>query len=132
MGDENIFIFGLTVDEVDGLRQRGYNPWDFYRQDDELRAVVDWLGSDYWIEGEHRPFGPVHDTLLDGGDRYMVMADFRAYVTCQARVDAAFRDPGAWARKAILNTARVGRFSSDRTIREYARDIWSLSPLRIP
>jgi starch phosphorylase len=132
VGADNIFIFGLTVDEVDALYARGYHPWDYYQKDEELRAVVDWLGSDYWTPGEAGAFGPLHHTLLDGGDPFLVLADFRAYCDCQARVDAAYRDPAAWARRAILNTARVGKFSSDRTIREYARDIWSLPPVRIP
>jgi len=131
VGDDNIFIFGLTVEQVDELRGRGYNPWDYYHADEELRAVVDWLGSDYWTPGEQGAFGPVHHTLLQGGDPYLVLADFRAYSDAQARVDAAYRDRAGWARRAILNTARVGKFSSDRTIREYANDIWKLAPLPI-
>ncbi|HEY1764078.1 MAG TPA: glycogen/starch/alpha-glucan phosphorylase [Opitutaceae bacterium] len=132
VGDENIFIFGMTVDEVDALRARGYSPWDYHRDDEEIRAILDWLGSDYWTPGEGGAFGAVHDTLLGGGDPYLVLADFRAYSDCQKKVDAAYRDRDAWARKAILNTARVGKFSSDRTIREYAGQIWSLSPVPIP
>jgi len=132
VGPENIFIFGMTVEEVEAKRAAGYHPWDYHRDDEELRAVVDWLGSDYWTPGEHGAFAGIHDTLLNGGDPYMVLADFRAYSACQARVDAAFRKREAWARMAIMNTARVGKFSSDRTIREYAKDIWSLSPAAIP
>jgi starch phosphorylase len=132
VGDENIFIFGMTVEEVEALRKRGYNPWDFHQGDEELRAAVDWLGSDYWTPGEHGAFFPIHDTLLSGGDPFMVLADFRSYSDCQKRVDAAYRDRAGWARKAILNTARVGKFSSDRTVREYAEQIWSLSPLPVP
>ncbi|HEY1764270.1 MAG TPA: glycogen/starch/alpha-glucan phosphorylase [Opitutaceae bacterium] len=132
VGEENIFIFGLTVEEVEALRSKGYNPWDIHQRDEEVRSLVDWLGSDYWTPGEHGAFGPVHDTLLNGGDPYLVLADFRAYSDCQARVDAAFRDKAGWARRAILNTARVGKFSSDRTIREYASDIWSLRPVPVP
>ena len=132
VGDENIFIFGMTVAEVEALRSRGYNPWDIHRDDEEIRAVVDWLGSDYWTPGEPGAFGLVHDTLLAGGDPYLVLADFRAYSDCQKKVDVAFRDKEAWAHKAILNTARTGKFSSDRTIREYANQIWSLKPVPIP
>jgi glycogen phosphorylase len=132
VGEENIFIFGMTEQEVEARRKKGYNPWDIHRDDEEVRAVVDWLGSDYWTPGEHGAFGLIHNTLLNGGDPYMVLADFRAYSDCQAKVDRAFRDRQAWARMAILNTARVGKFSSDRTIREYADQIWSLSPVRIP
>jgi starch phosphorylase len=132
VGDENIFIFGMTVEEVEALRARGYNPWDFHRADEELGAVVDWLGSDYWVPGEPSAFGAIHGTLLSGDDPYMVLADFRSYSDCQKKVDAAYRDRDGWARKALLNTARVGKFSSDRTIREYARDIWDLTPVPIP
>jgi starch phosphorylase len=132
VGPDNIFIFGLTVDGVEALHQRGYNPWDLYHADEELRAVIDWLGSDYWTPGEQGAFAAVHHTLLAGGDPYLVLADFRAYSDAQARVDAAYRDPAGWARRAILNTARMGKFSSDRTIREYAGDIWKLAPVAIP
>jgi starch phosphorylase len=126
VGGENIFIFGLTLEEVEALRARGYNPYDFYNRDEELRAVVDWIGSNFFAPQEDRALAPLHDSLLRGGDPFMVLADFRAYCDCQARVDAAYGDRAAWARMAILNTARVGKFSSDRTIREYARDIWDL------
>ena len=132
VGPDNIFIFGMTVEEVEAKRAKGYNPWDYHRDDEELRAIVDWLGSDYWTPGEHGAFAPIHDTLLNGGDPYMVLADFRSYSDCQAKVDAAFRDKDKWARMAILNTARVGKFSSDRTIREHATDIWSLGRVPIP
>jgi starch phosphorylase len=126
VGDDNIFIFGLTVEEVEALRAGGYQPWSRYQADEELRAVIDWIGSDYFTPGEHGAFAPLHDSLLHGGDPYMVLADFRSYSDCQARVDAAFRDRSGWARRAILNTARMGKFSSDRTIREYATEIWRL------
>jgi starch phosphorylase len=127
VGEENIFIFGNTVEKVEELRQRGYNPWDLYHGDEELRTVVDWLGSNYFTPNEPPgALSSVHHSLLEGGDPFMVLADFRAYSECQARVDGAYRDRARWARTAILNTARVGRFSSDRTIREYARDIWRL------
>lgn len=132
VGDDNIFIFGLTVEEVEELRAKGYKPWDYHQADEELRAVVDWLGSDFWTPGEGAAFSGIHGTLLGGGDPYMVLADYRSYSDCQKRVDAAYRERGSWARKAILNTARVGKFSSDRTIREYAQQIWNLTPLPIP
>jgi starch phosphorylase len=131
VGDENIFIFGLTVEEVEALWARGYNPWDYYNRDEELRAVIDWLGSDYFTPGEHGAFAQVHGSLLDGGDPYVLLADFRSYCDCQAKVDQAYRDKARWARMAILNTARMGKFSSDRTIREYARDIWNLAPVPV-
>jgi starch phosphorylase len=126
VGDDNIFIFGMTVEEVEALRSKGYNPWDFYHNDEELRVVVDWLGSNYFTPHEQNAFSHLHQSLLNGGDPFMVLADFRSYVECQDRVDAVYRNPSEWARKAILNTARMGKFSSDRTIREYADQIWHL------
>jgi starch phosphorylase len=131
-GADNIFIFGLKVEEVAALDARGYNPWDYYGRDEELRAVVDWLGSSYFTPGEAGAFGALHHSLLGGGDPYKLLADFRAYSDCHLRVEAAYRDPAGWARKAILNTARSGKFSSDRTIREYAEQIWSLPSVPVP
>ncbi|TAG27584.1 MAG: glycogen/starch/alpha-glucan phosphorylase [Verrucomicrobia bacterium] len=126
VGDDNIFIFGLTVPQVEALDAKGYSPWDYYHQDAELRAIIDWLGSDYFTPGEHHAFGPLHHSLTGGGDPYKCLADYRSYVLAHERVDAAYRDPVRWAKMAILNTARVGKFSSDRTIHEYAKQIWSL------
>ncbi len=131
VGAENIFIFGLTVQQVEALWSKGYNPWDYYHADEELRAVVDWLGSDYWTPGESGAFAAVHDSLLKHGDPFLVLADFRAYCEGQAKVDAAYRDQARWAKAAILNTARVGKFSSDRTIREYAEQIWKLPAVAV-
>ena len=131
VGDDNIFIFGLTVEQVVARQAAGYRPWDVYKADEELRAVVDWLGSDYFAPGEPEPFALTRNSLLQGDDPFMVLADFRAYSDAHLRVDAAYRDPAKWARMAILNTARMGKFSSDRTIREYAKDIWNLSPVPV-
>lgn len=125
VGPENIFIFGLTVEEVVLLRRKGYSPFDIYWNDEELRSVLEWLDSGFFT-----PFRDsthvVKSSLLEGGDPFLVMADYRDYVHCQAMVDRAYRDRSFWAEKAILNTARVGKFSSDRTIREYAEEIWKL------
>jgi starch phosphorylase len=131
VGDENIFIFGLTVEEVTALLKRGYNPWEYYNADEELRAMVDWLGSSFFTPGESGAFGAVHHSLLQGGDPFLVLADFRAYSDAHKRVEAAYRDQSSWARMAILNTARMGKFSSDRTIREYAKDIWNLPAVAV-
>ncbi len=132
VGDDNIFIFGLTVGEVAALDTRGYRPQDLCHADEELRAIVDWIGSDFFTPNEHGAFGALHHSLLAGGDPYKLLADFRSYSDCHARVDAAYRDQGKWAKMAILNTARMGKFSSDRTIREYARDIWRLPAVPVP
>ncbi len=129
VGDENIFIFGLTVEEVEDLWANGYNPYDLYWADPELKDVIDWLSSTAFAP--KGSFDMIRGSLLDGGDPYLCLADYRAYVAAQAKVDEAYRDPARWAKMAILNTARVGKFSSDRTIREYAEQIWGLSPVRV-
>ncbi|MDR2982933.1 MAG: glycogen/starch/alpha-glucan phosphorylase [Puniceicoccales bacterium] len=131
VGDDNIFIFGLNVEEVRELWARGYNPYDYYNQDEELKAVVDWLSSGYFTPEEPNAFISIVRSILDYGDPFLVMADYRSYVEAQERVDAAYRDKARWARMAILNTARVGKFSSDRTIHEYAKDIWKLKALPV-
>ena len=131
VGEKNIFIFGMTVDEVEALNAKGYKPWDYYTQDEELRAIIDWLGSDYWLPTEQGAFSLLHHSLLDGGDPFMVLADFRAYCDAQARVDLAYRDKSTWAEQAILNTARMGKFSSDRSIHEYAKQIWNQTAVPI-
>src|SRR6202000_1406800 len=125
-GPDNIFIFGMTVSEVHALLAKGYNPMDFYQADEELRACVDWIGSNYFTPDEPGALSSLQHTFTQGGDPYLCLADFRAYSDAQARVDAAYRDKARWAKMAIMNTARVGKFSSDRTIHEYAREIWNI------
>lgn len=132
VGDENIFIFGLTVDEVHDLVAKGYDNWSHYHNDGDLKQVVDWIGSDYFTPNEPGSCAPLRESLLDQGDPFLVMADYLAYCACQDRLDKAYRDRSVWARMAILNTARVGKFSSDRTISEYASDIWKLDPVPVP
>ncbi|MFA7344323.1 MAG: glycogen/starch/alpha-glucan family phosphorylase [Terrimicrobiaceae bacterium] len=132
VGEENIFIFGNTVEEVKALFAKGYNPGDYCGANDELRAVVDWVGSNYFTPDE--PPGvlqPLRDNLLYH-DPFLCLADFASYSEAQERVAAAFLDKARWAKMAILNTARVGKFSSDRTISEYAREIWKLDPVAVP
>ncbi|RKX34418.1 MAG: glycogen phosphorylase [Verrucomicrobia bacterium] len=131
VGDDNIFIFGLTVDQVYELQAKGYNCRDYYHANEDLRHVVDWVGSNYFSPDEPGVLAPLSESLLDHGDPFLVLADFADYCACQERVNAAYRDSVNWARKAILNTARVGKFSSDRTISEYARDIWKLNPVEV-
>jgi starch phosphorylase len=125
VGPDNIFICGLTVHEVEALVARGYNPMDYYLADEELRAVVDWVGSNYFTPDEPGVLAPLQYTFTHG-DPFLCLADFRSYSDAQKRVDEAYRDKARWAKMAILNTARVGKFSSDRTIHEYAREIWKL------
>jgi len=131
VGAENIFIFGMTVEEVTALVKKGYKPSEFYQADEELKAVVDWVGSNYFTPNE--PPGvlsSLRDNLLHS-DPFLVLADFRAYSDAQKLVDAAYRDKAGWAKMAILNTARMGKFSSDRTIKEYAKEIWKVEPVSI-
>ncbi len=127
VGPENFFLFGLTVEQVAELRGRGYDPWEYYRADKELKAVLDALSSGRFSPGEPRLFQPVVDSLLNGGDPYLCLADFRSYLECQEQVARAYGDQEDWSRKAILNVARSGKFSSDRTIREYAAEIWGVN-----
>tara|TARA_B100001248_G_scaffold262715_1_gene261385 strand:- start:1869 stop:4415 length:2547 start_codon:yes stop_codon:yes gene_type:complete len=131
VGDDNIFIFGLTVEEVQALKQQGYNSWDYYHGNAELQAVIDWLSGDFFTPEEGNVLYPVRHSLLEGGDPYLVLADYAEYCKAQAELEQAYRDPKRWARMAIMNTARVGKFSTDRTMREYAKDIWNLKPLPI-
>jgi starch phosphorylase len=126
VGPDNIFIFGLTVDQVEELWRNGYNPYDYYNADEELRAVVDWVGSNYFTPDEPGALASLKHSFLGGGDPYLCLADFRSYSDAQLKIDAAYRDKSRWAKMAIMNTARVGKFSSDRTIHEYAREIWNL------
>ena len=130
VGSANIFIFGNTVEQVDELRRQGYDPHAYYQRNEELKAALDWLASGYFAP--HWEIGQIVQSLLDGGDPFMVCADYEAYCRAQEEVDRAFSDRARWARMAILNTARVGKFSSDRTIREYARDIWKLERVDPP
>ncbi len=131
VGDENIFIFGMKVEDVDELRARGYNPWDVYHGNSELRAVLDWLRSDTFTDGEEHAFEPLVNSLLNGGDPFLALADYAAYIEAQDAVGEAYKDRSRWAKMAILNTARVGKFSSDRTIAEYAEDIWKVKPVKV-
>jgi starch phosphorylase len=127
VGAENFFLFGLTVDDVQQLRARGYRPWEIYEQNADLKAAIDLIASGHFSGGDRALFRPLLDALL-GHDEFMVLADYQAYVDCQAAVDRAWQDPSEWTRMAILNVARMGAFSSDRAIREYCADIWDIAP----
>lgn len=131
VGDDNIFIFGLTVEEVNALHARGYNPWDYYWGNAQLRNAIDWLASDFFT-GNADDFKPLRDSLLDHGDPYLVLADFASYAKAQQDVNDTYCNPAKWDRMAILNTARMGKFSSDRTIGEYAEKVWNLKPICLP
>jgi starch phosphorylase len=130
VGAENFFLFGLTAQEVAHVKAQGYRPRDYYLADPELREVIDLIRSGFFSRGDAELFRPLVDNLLHS-DPFLVLADFRAYVDCQQHVSAAYRDYEEWARMSIINCARSGKFSSDRTIREYCRDIWHVHPVPV-
>ena len=126
VGDDNIFIFGLTVDEVTETLNSGYNPKDYYYKDAEIKAVLDWLETDYFTPGKPGALVSIKQSLLDMGDPYLVLADFRAYSDAQIEVDKAYRDKERWAEMVIINTAMMGKFTSDRSIQDYVDRVWNL------
>jgi starch phosphorylase len=128
VGHENFFLFGLTADEVGRAKAAGYNPREIYDSNPELREALDLISSGAFSRGDHEMFRPLVDSLLNR-DEYMLLADYQAYVDCQQRVSDAYRDQRHWTQLSILNAARVGRFSSDRSIREYCREIWNAHPI---
>jgi glycogen phosphorylase len=130
VGADNFFLFGLSAAEVYTLKTQGYRPMDFYNSNAGLRDVIDLIRSGFFSRGDSELFRPLIDGLLNI-DPYLLLADFQSYVDCQAKVAAAFGDTERWTRMSILNTARSGRFSSDRTIREYCADIWRVKPVPI-
>jgi glycogen phosphorylase len=129
VGPENFFLFGLKAEEVDHMRHTGYAPVRFYESDPELKRAIDQIASGFFSPGEPHLFEPVADTLLRSGDYFLVLADYRSYVDTQGRVDELFGNKEEWTRKTILNTANMGKFSSDRAVMEYAREIWDVQPL---
>jgi starch phosphorylase len=129
VGEPNIYIFGLSPDDVRWYREQGsYRPRELYQNDAMLRRVMDALGSDRFCPEEQGLFRWIVDEILDRGDRYFHLADLPSYIEASRRAEKDYEETSTWARKAILNVARVGTFSSDRTIREYARDTWDIHP----
>jgi starch phosphorylase len=128
VGPENFFLFGLTSEEVQGLKTRGYSPRHYYQDDDELREALDLISSGFFSHGDRNLFKPLVDSLLYN-DEYLLLADYRSYVERQEEVGQIFHDVKRWTRMSILNAARMGKFSSDRAIREYCDYIWKVTPL---
>jgi starch phosphorylase len=126
-GEENFFLFGLTAEQVANNRS-WYNPHWHYDNEPETRAALDLIFSDYFSRHEPGIFAPLRDTLLTHGDFYMHLADLKSYLEADQRLVELYADPDAWVRKAILNIAGSGKFSSDRTIAEYAANIWNVEP----
>jgi starch phosphorylase len=129
VGDDNIFIFGLKTPEVVAMKQGGYQPMRYYEGNPHLKAVLDAIAGGVFSPAEPGRYRGLVDSLLWGGDHYLLLADYAAYVQTQSRVDALYRQPGEWAARAIANVAGMGMFSSDRTIGEYARQIWNVAPV---
>ena len=129
-GEDNFFLFGLTAEQVAGSRT-WYSPWWHYDNEPETRQVLELIRANAFSPGEPGIFTPVLDTLLSQGDHYMHLADLTSYVQTQAKVAALYAVPEEWARKAVLNVAFSGKFSSDRTISEYATHIWGAQPCPI-
>jgi glycogen phosphorylase len=127
VGEENFFLFGLTAEEVERRKAGGYEPRGIYESNPELRETIDLIDSGFFSEGDRGLFHLLIESLLTHDD-YMLLADYQSYVDCQQRVSWAYADQNNWTHMSILNTARVGRFSSDRSIREYCRDIWNIQP----
>jgi starch phosphorylase len=132
VGSDNIFIFGETVEGIEELKKSGYNPRVYYDQDEELKAVLDWLSSDFFSPNDGNVLSDLSDSLLDWGDPFYVLADYRAYVDAQDLAGKAYQNPTKWASMAIRNIAGSGKFSSDRTIGEYAKDVWNIKPVTVP
>ena len=130
VGDENIFIFGLLADEVVKLKSSGYNPRTYYESNAMLKRIIDMIGSDFFNKSEPGIFKPIIDSLL-GVDYYCLLADYQSYIDAQNKVSKLYQNKEEWTKMAILNVARVGKFSSDRSIKEYAEKIWKVEPVKI-
>ena len=130
VGAENFFLFGLTAEEVFDIKTKGYKPLDYYNTNSELKAVIDLIASGQFSKGNPDMFKPLIDSLLYN-DQYMLLADYQDYIECQEQVSQAFQDQGKWTKMSIYNSVRMGKFSSDRTIMEYAKEIWEAEPVKI-
>ncbi|MBW4468083.1 MAG: glycogen/starch/alpha-glucan phosphorylase [Pegethrix bostrychoides GSE-TBD4-15B] len=129
-GAENFFLFGLTAEEVAAVKAQGYNPASYYESNAELKGAIDLINSGHFSRGDTELFKPLTDKLMYQ-DPFLLFADYQAYIDCQDRVSAAYRDQEHWTRMSILNSARMGKFSSDRSIRDYCREIWAAEPVNV-
>ncbi|MBC7787641.1 MAG: glycogen/starch/alpha-glucan phosphorylase [Methylophilaceae bacterium] len=130
VGIDNIFIFGLTTPEVASTKANGYNPWDYYHGNAELKEVLDMIAGGFFSVEEPARYQAIYDTLLHKGDNYLLLADYASYIAKQDEVGAVYHDIEEWTRRAILNVARMAKFSSDRTIGEYAKNIWHVASIK--
>jgi starch phosphorylase len=130
VGDDNIFIFGLLADEVIKLRSNNYNPKEYYEKNENLKRVIDMISSDFFNEKDPGIFKPIIDGLMNQ-DYYCLFADYQSYIDTQDKVSSLYTNVEEWTKKSILNVARVGKFSSDRSIKDYAEKIWKVKPVKI-
>ena len=126
VGAENIFIFGLTAEGVAKTRMEGHNPWHYYHTNEELKKALDMIATGFFSPDDPHRFRPLFDVLTVKGDHFLLLADYQSYIACQEKVDAVYRDENEWSRRAILNVAGMGKFSSDRSVTEYAETIWKV------
>ncbi|ATO35107.1 Maltodextrin phosphorylase [Dickeya dianthicola] len=131
VGEENIFIFGNTTEQVEALRRSGYNPREFYNQDEELHRVLTQIATGVFSPDDPRRYADLFDSLVNFGDHYQLLADYRGYVDSHDKVDDVYRDEDEWTRRTLQNIANMGYFSADRTIQEYADEIWHIKPIRL-
>jgi glycogen phosphorylase len=130
VGPENFFLFGMTAEQVGKLKESGYKPRSYYEQNPILHDVMDFIASGAVAGGDRELFHPLVDNLLES-DPFLVFADYQSYIDCQARISALWRDQKAWTRTSILNVARMGKFSSDRSIRDYCQEVWQVQPMHV-
>jgi starch phosphorylase len=129
VGADNFFLFGLTAGEVEELKASGYSPRSYYESNPHLREVIDEIRSGQFSRGDGELFRPLVDNLLDH-DPFLLLADYQSYIDCQDQVSADYLEPKRWVRMSVLNVARMGKFSSDRSIREYCEKVWKIKPLK--
>ena len=131
VGDDNIFIFGLTAEQVDSVKSSGYSAWNYYNGNPELKLVINMIREGYFYKKNTSLFKPIVDSLLINNDNYMLLADYDSYIKCQEKVSETYKNPRLWTRMSILNAANMGKFSSDRTIKEYADEIWNVKSVKV-
>jgi starch phosphorylase len=131
VGADNFFLFGLTAEQVQAKQAKGYRPYEIYEQNSSLREVLDFIASGALADGDRNAFRPLVENLLQS-DPFLVLADYQAYVDCQEQVSARWQNVEMWTRQSILTVARMGKFSSDRAIREYSEQIWQATRMPIP
>jgi starch phosphorylase len=131
VGDENIFIFGKTVDEVAAINKAGYKPYDYYYKSNEIKTLLDWLDSDYFTPGQPGALSSLKQSMLEGGDPYLILADFDSYSKANEALDKAYKNKALWAKMAIMNTAKMGKFTSDRSVQDYVERIWKLNVCKV-